>query len=93
LKLRYELDSNPTLSASKSGLQRNSVGVYTEIRETCPYFAILARQTGLERTDCLPATDLNVAPFLCTAESQSGFDDLPQANAMRSQTDDVAKPA
>lgn len=58
-----------------------------------PVIGHTCHQSGLQRMHSLPATDLNIAPFLGTAEWQSGFDDLPRANAMRSQTDDVAKPA
>jgi len=53
-----------------------------EICETCPYFAIIHTQTGLERTDCLLSIGLNVSPFLWTAEWAVRF----QANAMRSQS-------
>jgi hypothetical protein len=34
---------------------------------------------------------VNVPAFLRKAHRQSGFEDSAQANAMRSQTDDVAK--
>ena len=43
--------SNPSPSATQSGLQRIPASVSREMRETCPYFAILPRQTGLERMD------------------------------------------
>ena len=36
--------SNPTLSASKSKLQRSYPACCREIRKTCPYFAIFRRQ-------------------------------------------------
>jgi hypothetical protein len=38
--------SNPHLSATQSGLQRNSAALSHEIRETGPYFAIIPSQTG-----------------------------------------------
>jgi hypothetical protein len=44
-----------------------------EIRETCPFFAILACQSGLERTHCLAAKAVTVLAFLWRAHSQSGF--------------------
>jgi hypothetical protein len=47
--------SNHTSSATQSILQRNSAALSTEIRESCPFFAILPRQTGLQRTDCSAA--------------------------------------
>jgi hypothetical protein len=63
------------------------------MRETRPFFAIITKQTGLESKDCLPLRGLKLAPFLWAAEWQSGFGGLPAVNAMRSQTDDEAKPA
>ena len=44
--------SNPTLSASKSELQRNCPTAFREIRERCPFSASFAPETGLERADC-----------------------------------------
>jgi hypothetical protein len=43
--------SNPTLSASKSSLQRNSAAFFPEICERCRFFAILPQPTGLRRKD------------------------------------------
>ena len=36
--------SNPFRSATQSGLQRKSAPISPEIRETCPYFAIIQRK-------------------------------------------------
>src|ERR1700752_1594667 len=55
--------SNPTLSATQSELQRNSRSLSSEMRETCPLFAISAQQHGLERTDRSAAKG-TVPPFL-----------------------------
>ena len=44
--------SNPSRSATQSGLQRIARSISRKMRETCPFFAILPRQIGLERTDC-----------------------------------------
>jgi hypothetical protein len=41
--------------------------------ETCPYFAILPRQTGLQRTDYLLANAVTELTFLWRAHGQSGF--------------------
>jgi hypothetical protein len=43
--------SNPSLSATQSGLQRNSALGSREIRELCLVSAIPGQQTGLRRTD------------------------------------------
>ena len=45
--------SNPTLSASKSSLQRNCAALSLEIRERCPFLAILPPQTGLQENGLL----------------------------------------
>ena len=52
LSLLESLGSNPTLSASKSELQRNCPTAFREIRERCPFSASFAPETGLERADC-----------------------------------------
>jgi hypothetical protein len=43
--------SNPSLSATQSGLQRNPTLISRRICELCPFSAIFARQTGPRRTD------------------------------------------
>jgi hypothetical protein len=43
-----------------------------EIRETCPYFAIVPTHTGLQRTDCSAAKAVTVPAFL-GPHAQSGF--------------------
>jgi len=43
--------SNPSRSATQSGLQRKSSLVNCEKGEICPYFAIFASETGPKRTD------------------------------------------
>ena len=67
--------SNPNLSATQSGLQRKSAVLSLEIRERCPYFAIIPRQTGLQRMHCLAAKAVTVLPFLRRAFAQSGFEE------------------
>jgi len=44
-----------------------------EIREQCPYFAIIPRQTGLRRTDSSASNAVVVQAFLWRAHAQSGF--------------------
>jgi hypothetical protein len=44
--------SNPTLSASKSYLQRISILAYRETRECCPFFAISQPQNGSAEKGC-----------------------------------------
>src|SRR5580700_190778 len=39
-----------TAPCARTKIQRNSAGPSREIRERCPYFAIIPRQTGLQRT-------------------------------------------
>jgi hypothetical protein len=56
--------SNPSLSASKSGLQIIPTSIVRKLRETCPYFAILPRQTGPERTDYSVVKGVTVPAFL-----------------------------
>jgi hypothetical protein len=65
--------SNPSLSATQSGLQRNTTRLCREIREICPYFAIIPRQTGLRRTDCSEVEAITAMTFLWKAYVQSGF--------------------
>jgi hypothetical protein len=65
--------SNPNLSATQSGLQRNSATLSAEIRETCPYFGIIRTQSGLQRTDCPPVNAVAELAFLRRAHRQSGF--------------------
>jgi hypothetical protein len=65
--------SNPSLSASKSELQRKSAAGYAKVRETSPHFAILPRQTGLQRTDSAAENGVSVPAFLRRAHAQSGF--------------------
>jgi hypothetical protein len=48
--------------------------MFRKMRETCPYFAILPRQTGLERTDCSGSNSVDVPAFLWRAKAQSGFE-------------------
>jgi hypothetical protein len=45
--------SNPSCSARQSEQQRLAAYVRCGVREMRPYFAILARQTGPQRMDCL----------------------------------------
>ena len=78
--------ANPTLSASKSELQRNFAALSPEIREICPFFAIIPQQTGPQRTDCSAG---NVPAFLRRAHAQSGFKQ-DKANGMRSEAGDSA---
>src|SRR5437868_6841932 len=49
---KANVGSNPTLSVSKSELQRNCPTAFREIRERCPFSASFAPETGLERADC-----------------------------------------
>ena len=42
--------STPSLSATQSGLQRNSAILSLKMRDICPFFAIIPQQTGLRRT-------------------------------------------
>ena len=67
--------SNPTLSATQSGLQRNCASIFPKIRKTCPYFAILPRQTGLERMDYSAVKGVTVPAFLWRDYVQSGFEE------------------
>lgn len=67
--------SNHTPSATQSELQRKSAQPYSEVRETCPYFAILHRQAGLQRTDCSAENGITVPVFLRGAHAQSGFEE------------------
>jgi hypothetical protein len=43
------------------------------MRETCPFFAIILRQTGLQRTDCVTPKVATAPAFLRRAHEQSGF--------------------
>src|ERR1700730_4137164 len=67
--------SNPTLSASKSKLQRNCPAFCREIWKTCPYFVIFRPESGLERTDCRGSNGVILSAFLWRGHSQSGFTD------------------
>jgi len=67
--------SNPSPSATQSGLQRNCASSHPEIRQTCPYLAIFPRQTGLERTDWSGSNGVDVPAFLWRAQAQSGFEE------------------
>jgi hypothetical protein len=67
--------SNHTSSATQSRLQRIPAGISRQIRETCPYFAILPRQTGLERTNYSAVKSVTVPAFLWMAQTQSGFEE------------------
>ena len=58
---RVRIHSAP---ATQSGLQRIPASISRNIRETCPYFAILPRLTGLQRTDCSAAKQVNAPAFL-----------------------------
>jgi len=44
-----------------------------EIRERCPFFAIVLQQTGLQRPDCSGEIGVTVPAFLWRAHAQSGF--------------------
>ena len=68
--------SNPSPSAKQSGLQRIPALVSRKIRELCLYFAILARQTGLRRTDCCCGKRHQEPLFLCNGDEQSEFEEL-----------------
>jgi hypothetical protein len=59
--------SNHTRSATQSELQRKSASISREIRETCPYFAIFPRQTGLERTDYSAVKSVTLKAFLTSS--------------------------
>jgi len=65
--------SNPTLSASKSYLPRNSAALSPKMREQCSFFAIIPQQNTLRRTDCSAANGVTVPAFLRRAHAQSGF--------------------
>jgi len=67
--------SNPLRSASKSELQRNSAVLSSEIREICPFLAIMLKQTGPQRTDRRTAKAAFVLAFLWRAAVQSGFEE------------------
>jgi hypothetical protein len=54
-------------------MQRKSASSNPEIRETCPYFGILPRQTGLERTDYSAVKSITLPAFLWRGHEQSGF--------------------
>ncbi|MFZ1008439.1 MAG: hypothetical protein WAN65_16475, partial [Candidatus Sulfotelmatobacter sp.] len=41
--------------ATQSELRGNSTRFAPKYREQCPYFAIIPKQTGLQRTDCSAA--------------------------------------
>ena len=84
---RVRIHSAP---ATQSGLQRNSAAPYREMRETCPYFAILPRLTGLQGTDCSAAKSVTVLVFLWMAHRQSGFG-WALGNTKRLPTDELAK--
>ncbi len=84
---RVRIHSAP---ATQSGLQRNSAEPYREMRETCPYFAIRPRQTGLQRKNCSAAKSVTVLVFLWMAHRQSGFG-WALGNTKRLPTDELAK--
>jgi hypothetical protein len=65
--------SNHTSSARQSQLQRIPTFISRKKRETCPYFAIIPGQTGLQRTDCSVENEVTVLAFLRRAHAQSGF--------------------
>jgi hypothetical protein len=65
--------SNPFLSATQSGLQRNFAALSPEIRERCPFFAIIPQQIALQRTDCSAENGVTVPAFLRGLLAQSGF--------------------
>ena len=63
----------------------------SEIRENCPYFAIVPGQTGLQRTHCSAAKAVTVPAFLRKAHVQSGFKaGIGECNAIRSRDSAVA---
>jgi hypothetical protein len=55
--------SNHTPSATQSELQRNSAALSTEIRDSCPFSAILPQQTGPQRTGCSAENGVTVPLF------------------------------
>ena len=75
LNFRLTADSNPSLSASKSKLQRICPAFCREIWKTCPYFVIFRPQSGLERTHCRGSNSVNIPAFLWRGHSQSGSSD------------------
>jgi hypothetical protein len=58
---------------TESGLLRIPTSIFPKMRETYPHFAILLRQTGLERTDNSAVKGVTVPAFLRRAHVQSGF--------------------
>jgi hypothetical protein len=75
--------SNPLPSATQSGLQRKSAPISPKYAKHDPYFAIIPRQTGLQRTDCSAAKAVTVLAFLWRAHAQSGFEEpLGECNAI-----------
>ncbi len=71
--------SNPDLSTKESRLHKNSAAPYSEIRETCPFFAIFARRPGLERTHCSAARGALSWFFsgTCAVRFQGGLRRIP----------------
>jgi hypothetical protein len=82
--------SNPTLSATQSGLQRNPAALFRKSRKNAAIPSNLALR--LARRKC-PAQCYTQAlrPFSPEGKRAVRFQRLHQANAMRSQTDDKAK--
>jgi hypothetical protein len=67
--------SNPSLSATQSGVQRNSAVLSPEIRQICPFLAIIPQQTGPQRTDCSAENWVTDPIFLWRADARSGFEE------------------
>ena len=65
--------SNPSPSATQSGLQRIPGLVFRQIRELCPFSAMSVRQTGLQRTDYGHMCALRSGLFLQSRNQESDF--------------------
>src|ERR1019366_10501857 len=81
--------SNPSLSATQSEVQRNLLGLLLKLREMGAIPHLLRSNRTGESVLPNPAGRLSHL-FLWEASEQSAFKGLHQANALRSQTDDVA---
>jgi hypothetical protein len=66
--------SNPSPSAIQSGLQRNFLDPCAETLQSCLFFAIIPRQTGLERNGLLGIGCRHCLPFRRRSDAQSGFE-------------------
>jgi hypothetical protein len=63
--------SNLSSSATQSGVLRIAAFTSPEMREQCPFSAIIPQRTGLERTDCSGEIGGTVPSFLRRADAQS----------------------